>query len=293
MKKRRTRDDAENVTAGILNALGRGPSAPPTHHSTKTSSRFNDCSDEDEDLSGSPDYRSDTRAKTFMASGPLELHPATVRDLAKAVASVLQFHPDTIRNLAKAIVVNLQLLPETIQQLAKAIYGLLQKDMAALVEHNTMQADGKVACSVCAVGNSRYPHPHDDMTVAEVASFMKWTTKETVYSRTRDGKMPPPVSTIVPHTYDPHVIALLRYEKLIFPQARYDRDIHLALLPTVEAEEAKKRADFHEKQSAMMTARNARDREDAAKRKKLAAISGKRVTAPKSTVRGKTKSKKR
>lgn len=292
MKKRRTRDDAENVTAGILNALGRGPSAPPTHHSTKTSSRFNDCSDEDEDLSGSPDYRSDTGAKTFMASGPLELHPATVRDLAKAVASVLQFHPDTIRNLAKAIVVNLQLLPETIQQLAKAIYGLLQEDMAALVEDNTKLADGNVVCTVCAVGGRCHTHPFGDMTTKAICDFTGWK-EGTIYTRTQDGKMPPPLSAERPYTYDSHNIALLWYDGIVFPQPRYSKDIHLDLLRKVEAERAKKKADFHEKQSAVMTAENARRRAEAAKRKQHVLVAAKRVSAPKSTVRGKTKSKKR
>lgn len=193
-------------------------------------------------------------------SATLQLHPETIQRLATAIAESFQFHPNTIREIAKAIVVNLELVPGTITKLAEEIYGHLTNDMAALVEENTKQADGRIACSECSVGDRRSVHPFHDMTTEDVRIFMGWKSKAAIYARTQDGKMPPPVSAITPHSYDPHVIALLRDQSIVFPQPRYDRNVHLALLPKVEAERAKKKNEFRRKQSAHMVRENARRR---------------------------------
>lgn len=288
--KKKTTHSPHKVTTSILRNLGRDPAKTSKKKSVDLD---DDDFGEDDDFFPGPEYRSEPPSKTSPPIvGPVRLHPDTTQELIRGLVTTLQFDSDTIRNLAKAIAVNLQLLPETIQQLAKAIYGLLQKDMAALVEDNTKLADGNVVCTVCAVGGRCHTHPFGDMTTKAVCDFTGWK-EGTIYTRTQDGQMPPPVSAGIPHTYDPHVIALLRYDGIVFPQARYSRDIHLDLLRKVEVERAKKKADFHEKQSAMMVRENARRAAERAKHTRSPSPAPKRAAAQRSTVRGKTKSKKR
>jgi hypothetical protein len=258
------------VTSSILRGLGRD-----TTKAKALTVQDDDFIQTDFDDFRESGYRSDGRTHMGECArgGLVHLHPVaikeltaaiasaqrhsqdTVRELAGAISASLQFHPQLIRDLAKAVAVQLQLLPETIQKLAESIYERLQKDMAALVELNAKQADGKVSCSVCSEANHPHVHPLDDMTTKDVCAYMEWKASA-IYGRTKNGRMPPPVSAVTPYTYDPHCIALLKEHNLVFPQARYDRDVHLALLPKVEAERAAKKQAFSRKQSAMMKREN-------------------------------------
>lgn len=298
--KKQTVQSRHAVIKATRNGLGHGPRKRPV------TPRLDDISIDAEDVDVS-EYRSEWRAETGRRAPELvRLHPVAirelsaalasiqrlsqddVRDLASAIAASLQFHPHTVRELAKAVVLQLELLPETMEKLALAIYGQLEKNMAALVEQHATQANGKVACSVCAEDGHRHIHPFDDMTTDEVCVFMGWE-RSAVYGRTKRGQMPPPVSAVTPHMYDPHCIALLKEHGFVFPQARYDRDVHLALLPKVEAERAKKKREFHEKQSAMMAQENKRRASTRPKSSKPP----KKHVKPNSTVRRETPKKKR
>ena len=269
--KKQTAQSRRAVIKATLNGLGRGPRKP--HGNPRPDDADLDVEDVEIDVT---EYRSGWREGTGpRASELVRLHPVAlreltaavlsaqrlssddVRDLAAAIAASLKFHPDTVRELAKAVAMQLEVLPETIEKLALAIYDQLEKNMAALVEQHATQANGKVACSVCAEDDHRHIHPFDDMTTDEVCVFMGWE-RSAVYGRTKRGQMPPPVSAVTPHMYDPHCIALLKEHGLVFPQARYDRDVHRALLPKVEAERARKKHEFHKKQSARMVRENQR-----------------------------------
>jgi hypothetical protein len=301
LARRESDHEIERAAAAYRRDLGHSPkgalSAAITDDNAFEDTDFND----DDDLRDS-EYRSDWRRDTGQhnSGGLVRLHPVavkeltaavaaahqlsrdTVRELATAISGALQFHPHTVRELAKAVVLQLELLPETITKLAEAMYERFQKDMAALVELNAKQADGKVACSVCAEDDHRHVHQFDDMTTKDVCAYMGWKPSA-IYGRTKNGRMPPPVSAIVPHMYDPHCIALLKEHNLVFPQARYDRAVHLALLPKVEAERARRKAAFHKKQSSNMTRVN---KERAAKRaneEKTATAPATKTSGPKST----------
>lgn len=269
--KKQTTQSQHAVIKATLNGLGRGPRK--SHESPPPDVAQLDDDGVELDVT---EYRSGWRAGIGpRASELVRLHPVALReltaavlsaqrlssddlrDLASAIAASLKFHPDTVRELAKAVALQLEVLPETIEKLALSIYGQLEKNMAALVEQHATQANGKVACSVCAEDDHRHIHPFDDMTTDEVCVFMGWE-RSAVYGRTKRGQMPPPVSAVTPHMYDPHCIALLKEHGLVFPQTRYDRDVHLALLPKVEAERAMKKRDFHKKQSARMVQENKR-----------------------------------
>jgi hypothetical protein len=287
------------VTSNILRGLGRGATKPRA----LTALDDDDVNDTDFDDFRESEYRSDWRTHTgdHSRGGLVHLHPVAIkelttaiasaqrfsrdgiRELAEAIAASLQFHPQLIQDLAKAVAAQLELLPETIAQLAKAIYGRLEKNMAALVEENTKQADGRIACSECSVGDRRSVHPFHDMTTEDVRIFMGWKSKAAIYARTQDGKMPPPVSAVTPYTYDPHCIALLKDHELVFPQARYDRDLHLALLPRVEAERAAKKRSFSKRQSAMMKRENKKRAVEREKQKNAATAPAKKPVTPKST----------
>lgn len=298
--KKQTVQSRHAVIKATRNGLGHGPRKRPV------TPRLDDVGIDAEDVDVS-EYRSEWRAETgHREPGLVRLHPVAirelsaalasiqrlsqddVRDLASAIAASLQFHPHTVRELAKAVVLQLELLPETMEKLALAIYGQLEKNMAALVEQHATQANGKVACSVCAEDDHRHIHPFDEMTTDEVCVFMGWE-RSAVYGRTKRGQMPPPVSAVTPHMYDPHCIALLKEHGLVFPQARYDRDVHLALLPKVEAERAKKKREFHKKQSAMM----ARENKRRASARSTSSKPPKKRAKPNSTVRRETSKKKR
>jgi hypothetical protein len=278
MKKRAAKSHKKNVTTSILRGLGKGPKPP--------------ASDEPDDAL---DYRSDG---TEMARGSvtpsfIRLHPDTARDLATLVAGSLQFHPQTVSDLAKAVALQLQFDPETIEKLGASIYGHLEENMAGLVELNMKQADGNVACSECADGDERFVHPSGDMSTESVRVFMGWTDRATLYSRKKLGGMPPPLSAQPPLLYDPHVIALLKYRGIVFPKARYDRATHRALLPKVEAERAKRKRAFHEKQSAMMARENRRRAAERARKADRTPPPASRARASKSTVRRETTKQKR
>jgi hypothetical protein len=303
--KKQTAQSRRAVIKATLNELGRGPRKP--HGNPRPDDAPLDVEDVELDVT---EYRSGWRAGTGpRASELVRLHPVAlrelttavlsaqrlssddVRDLATAIAASLKFHPDTVRELAKAVALQLELLPDTIGKLAVAIYGHLEKNMAALVEQNAKQADGKVECSICAEGDHRHIHPFEDMTTEDVCAFMGWK-RSAIYGRTKRGLMPPPVSAVTPHTYDPHCIALLKEHGLVFPQARYDRAVHLALLPTVEAERAKKKRAFHKRQSEMMAREN--KRRAATRSTSTDPTSPTKGNAkPKSTVRRETPKKKR
>jgi|GEM_PF-4125892 len=296
------------VTSIILRGLGRDA----TKTKALTALDDEDVNDTDFDDFRELEYRSDRRMHTddHARGGLVHLHPVAikelttaitsaqrfsrdgVRELADAIAASLQFHPQLIQDLAKAVAVQLELLPETIAQLAKAIYGRLEKNMAALVEFSAKQADGKVECSVCTDGDHRHIHPFDDMTVKDICAYTEWKPSA-IYARTKNGRMPPPVSAITPHTYDPHCIALLKEHGLVFPQSRYDRDVHLALLPRVEAERAAKKRAFSKKQSAMMKRENKKRAAEREKQKNTATTPAKKPSPKKSTHTRTSRAKKR
>jgi hypothetical protein len=281
-------NDRRDVTASILRDLGKGPKLPALEDDVDF---FTDPSDDPtvvEDL----DYRSDRPVPTTRPQF-LRLHPETAQELATAIARSLHLHSQTVHELAKAVALQVELQPSTIDHITASLYNRFERNMADLVEQNTKQAGGNVECSECADGDERFVHPSGDMSTEAVRVFMGWKDRSTLYSRKKLGKMPPPLSAQPPLMYDPHVIALLKYRGIVFPKARYDRDTHRALLPTVEAERAKKRRAFHEKQSAMMARENRRRAAERANGLGTTHQPATKARSSKSTVRRETTKKKR
>ena len=90
-----------------------------------------------------------------------------------------------------------QLDETTIAKIAEAVYGLLEENLANLVELNTEIAGDTIKCPICSHGNCHHFHQRGEDDGAEVEEYLGCTrsTRNTWLHR---GEMPKPVSATHP-----------------------------------------------------------------------------------------------